>query len=139
MSFDYYTFSMNGEMRKPELFRKAFLLALEGDDFKRVPGKSTPDYYSIVDDELALFWYKSEGNPQSLPYVMDAEGLCDFAWNWLKTAPRGEQPDHDGHNEKGWKIYNNPEGYNGDPNNKKVWNRHHCIVVVKADWCMYGK
>jgi hypothetical protein len=68
---------------------------------------------------------------QKLPYPMQGKALVEFAWNWLETAERGEQPDHDGENEAGWRVY--CEGWG------RVGDAQYSFVAIQPVWAMYGK
>lgn len=69
---------------------------------------------------------------QKLPYPMQGKALIEFAWHWLETAADyGRQPDHDGDNEKGWRVYNEAWGH--------VGSSVYAFVAVAPVWAMYGK
>ncbi len=56
---------------------------------------------------LVFFWAKpSIPEYRALPFKMGLTAAVDFAWPWLEQAERGKAPDHDGDNEKGWRVYN---------------------------------
>jgi hypothetical protein len=92
---------------------------------------------------MVLFWHNDPANPQivragpatvpavPLPYPMDAAATSAFVWGWLETVPRGREPDHDGSNGKGWRVYNEAWGHVGD--------NHYAIIAVQPAWAMYGK
>ena len=65
------------------------------------------------------------------PFVMDAAGCADFAQRWLANVDYGKQPDHDGDNEKGWRIYNEGWGH--------VDGLHSAAIAISPAWAMYGK
>jgi hypothetical protein len=89
------------------------------------------EHYAIDDDlGLILFWAESK-NAQKLPYPMDHAALVDFAWNWLKTATYGREPDHDGDNGKGWRIFTESWG--------RVKGDWATICAIQPIWAMYGK
>ncbi len=101
----------------------------------RLEYPSTADGY-LIDPEkgLIFFWASSldKGSPVNLlPFKLDAVGAADFAHRWLAEAEYGPEMDHDGHNTKGFRIYNNAwsrvEGYSGS------------IVAVKPEWAWHGK
>jgi hypothetical protein len=68
---------------------------------------------------------------QPLPYPMDVEAVIAFVAGWLRTAHYGVQPDHDGDNGMGWRIYNEAWG--------RVWGAHSGVIAVQTAWAMYGK
>ena len=89
------------------------------------------EYYEI-DEKLGLILYWTESkNAIKLPYPMDAKALVDFAWNWLQSADYGREPDHDGDNGKGWRIYT--EGWG------QVKSDWATICAIEPIWAMYGK
>jgi hypothetical protein len=67
-----------------------------------------------------------------LPFKMDKQGLCDFAWAWLqKGADYGSRPDTDGDSERGWRVYNEGWGH--------VSGNCYAIVAIQPFWFVYGK
>lgn len=79
---------------------------------------------------LILLW-NAEADAMPLPYPLDLEGAINFAKGWLKNAEYGEEPDHDGSNGKGWRIFNNNWGH--------VMQLHYGIVGIRPNWAWYGK
>lgn len=65
----------------------------------------------LQDDEkgLILFAYIPNSNDEinKLPYNMTMNQAVDFLYGWLEQCTYPPEPDHDGSNEKGWRIYNN--------------------------------
>lgn len=49
----------------------------------------------------------------------------------IAHADYGRQPDHDGDNEKGWRLYNETWGM--------VGGDHSAFAAVEPAWAMYGK
>lgn len=71
-------------------------------------------------------------NVLPLPYPMDCQATTEFVWNWLQQgADYGKQPDHDGDNGKGYRIFNEAWGH--------VGNDWRAIIAVQPAWAMYGK
>lgn len=83
--------------------------------------------YKFVDGALHLMWFGSEG--QALPYVMDCAAATNFAWDWLKNAERGPEPDIDGSCRKNGFRIESRSGF-GDGNT---------FVIVKGVWSEYHK
>jgi hypothetical protein len=74
---------------------------------------------------------QEDGDKVAFPFVMDADGAADFARRWLEQVEYGKQPDHDGDNEKGWRLYNENWGHiDGD---------NHAVIAVTPVWATYGK
>jgi hypothetical protein len=84
---------------------------------------------------LRLVFFEYHGNAPkpdmvAMPFLLDAEAAYDFARRWLAQAEYPRQPDHDGDNERGWRIYNEDWGHvDGDD----------AIIAVSPVWAMYGK
>lgn len=86
--------------------------------------------YQIKGGKLVFFWTEHK-DATKLPFKMDAKRATDFAVAWLSEADYGEEPDHDGDNGKGWRVYNESWGHvNG------LWQ---AFVAVEPVWAMYGK
>lgn len=66
-----------------------------------------------------------------LPFHLDAKGAADFARRWLAEADYGKEPDHDGSNKRGWRVYNEACG--------QVDDNHGAIIAVAPVWATYGK
>lgn len=66
-----------------------------------------------------------------LPYAMNLTAACAFVWHWLETADRGPEPDHDGSNKPGWRVYNEAWGH--------VAGDWRAFVAIQPVWAMYGK
>jgi len=139
-----YNFNMVGEMKREDLFRKAFSLCLEGDDYTFRTDKK--DFYLITEDHLGIFWNDGASkNSIALPYVMDAQGLSDFAWNWLKNVKRIKSYDGDGSSYPGWEVFSNLRSYSGSHYYhgtnaiQMPWDDFYCRVGIKACTAIYGK
>lgn len=85
-----------------------------------------------IDPEKGIVLYQYESAVMTpFPFKMDAAGAADFVKRWLAEADYGPEPDHDGHNEKGWRLYNEAWGH--------VGGDYKAFVAVKPAWAMYGK
>lgn len=81
-------------------------------------------------DTLILLWGEERGAVQ-LPFPLNLERAIEFVAGWLGEAKYGPQPDHDGSNGKGWRLFNGPWGHVVG---------HHCgIVGVQTCWMIYPK
>jgi hypothetical protein len=82
---------------------------------------------------LIFFWSDSEtvSDRIALPFKLDATGAADFAIRWLGELDYGRQPDHDGDNEKGWRLYCEGWGH--------VDGHWGAFVAIAPAWAMYGK
>lgn len=86
---------------------------------------------------MLLFWHDDESfkpRPTPLPYKMKDEVLVSFVWHWLEdyweNDPHSE-PDHDGSNSHGWRVFNEEWGH--------VAGSHYGVVGVQPVWAMHGK
>lgn len=80
---------------------------------------------------LVLYWHEDAG-ALPLPYELTAETAPTFAWDWLQQhPPPGPQPDHDGDNGHGWRVWTDSWGRPKDTT--------YGIVAVCPMWAMYGK
>lgn len=79
---------------------------------------------------LVLFWTKHDAMT-ALPAPMNAEEAESFVKAWLGAADYGSQPDHDGDNSKGWRVYNEAWGH--------VAGMYQAFVAIEPTWLMYGK
>jgi hypothetical protein len=79
---------------------------------------------------LILFW-SAERDSTPLPYPMPLDQAITFVQGWLKQTDYGEEPDHDGNNHKGWRVFTESWGL--------VMGHHYTIVAVQPEWAMYGK
>lgn len=87
-----------------------------------------------VDPEkgLIFFWTSTlHKDVQKLPFKLDAEGAADFTRRWLAEQDYGRQPDHDGDNGKGFRIYCESWGRVGDLSGS--------FVAIQPCWAWYGK
>lgn len=73
---------------------------------------------------ITLYVQQVEGSTP-LPFPHEASDCARLLRGWLKGAPYGKQPDHDGHNNKGWKI-KTPDSWSA-------------ILVCHPRWIVYGK
>lgn len=79
---------------------------------------------------LILLW-SGENNAVKLPFDLTLPQAAKFIADWLKTIEYPEQPDHDGGNHAGWRIFNDHWGH--------VAQHHMAVVGVQPQWIMYGK
>lgn len=119
---DNYYFDMTCEGEKT--FSHALTLAI-GARTTKIKGYR-------VDEERGLIFYQYDSDAMTpFPYDMDIDTAIVFAWGWLQKVDYGNQPDHDGDNGKGWRIYNESWG--------KVANEWEAVIAIQPAWAMYGK
>lgn len=94
-------------------------------------------HYAITPEKGLILMdcrYGKPSNPAAvaLPFTLDPQGAADFAHRWLQeTADYGREPDHDGDNSKGWRVYT--EGWG------MIGSDYHAFVAIKPEWAMHGK
>ena len=81
---------------------------------------------------MILLWHE-EGNQESseMAYPHSREQATGFVRGWLGSVEYGPEPDHDGSNGKGWRVFNEYWGH--------VAGYRYAIVAVQPAWAMYGK
>jgi len=117
---DNFQFDMTS--RGTETLKKA--LCLFNPPSRKVSG------YSTDGTKLVLYWRQTT-KAVDLPYPMTLDQAADFAAGWLDHADYGPEPDHDGDNEKGWRLYCESWGH--------VDNDPSAFAAVQPVWAMYGK
>lgn len=97
------------------------------------PGLKAEGYCVSADKGLVLLWSANDSASGTVgfPFKMDQTGAADFVSRWLSEQSYGPEPDHDGDNGKGWRLYCEGWGH--------VGNLHYAICAVKPAWAMYGK
>ncbi len=87
--------------------------------------------YRVHENCLVLYSVTSK-KMIDLPYGMNPQETCDFAWGWFeRNKPLDKQPDHDGDNEKGFRVFNESWGH--------VFGEWEAFIAIKPIWAMYGK
>jgi hypothetical protein len=87
-----------------------------------------------VDAARGLIFYQYPSKREgvvALPFKLDHADAAHFAKRWLSEQDYGREPDHDGDNERGWRLYNEDWGH--------IASEHETFVAVKPAWAMYGK
>lgn len=81
---------------------------------------------------LILFKYASTKSAM-VPFLIELgiDELVPLIKTWLENQDYGPEPDHDGSNGKGFRIYNEDWGRIGDD-----WST---ICAIKPNWAWYGK
>jgi hypothetical protein len=99
--------------------------------FGNGPNMRAVGYRLSLEKGLIFYQYDSSKRMTPLPFKLDAAGAADFATRWLAEADYGPEPDHDGHNSKGWRLYCEDWGH--------VDGEYQAFVAVKPAWAMHGK
>ncbi|MDR9781847.1 hypothetical protein [Rhizobium redzepovicii] len=80
---------------------------------------------------LILRWSGAEKQLGAVNLKLDVEGAVDFATRWLAEQNFGREPDHDGDNGRGWRVFVGAWGH--------VGGDHYAILGIVPSWAMYGK
>lgn len=85
----------------------------------------------VVDEKngtptLILYWTDGVAEARELPYPLSIERVHPFAVGWLEQVDYGPEPDHDGDNGRGWRVFTGLAGYQ-------------TIVAIQPVWALYGK
>lgn len=80
---------------------------------------------------ILIFYWAETKSMIPFPVALSEEEFADMAHKWLSLVDYGPQPDHDGDNDKGWRIYNEAWGH--------VHDEWQAFVAVEPAWAMYGK
>lgn len=87
--------------------------------------------YKINPTKGLVFYWSDAHDCIKLPFTLDLAGVTDFADRWLAEQDYGQEPDHDGHNKRGWQVYN--EAWN------RVGDEYSAFIAVRPMWIEYGK
>jgi hypothetical protein len=99
------------------------------------PGKKA-GHYAVTGDRksnrptLVLLWHQEKKSTKH-PFEMDLEDVHGFVRGWLRTVDRGTQPDHDGDNGHGFRVFTEDWGH--------VFDHQYAICGIQPVWAMYGK
>jgi len=113
---------------------KVVRFAIKTEYFNR-NGIVTHHFTRLVEDPkgvptLILFW-SEEGSVTQLPFPHNLKRSTEFVEGWLEKVPFGSEPDHDGDNEKGWRVFTEDWGH--------VAGHNYAIAGIQPAWAMYGK
>ncbi len=87
--------------------------------------------YRIDKNVIHLYWADSD-KAIKLPYKYNVQQTINFVWGWLEVnPPTGKQPDHDGDNGKGFRLFNESWGHADG-----TWQ---AFASIEPIWAMYGK
>lgn len=95
------------------------------------PGKKVVGYKATA-KRLTFFWMESSSAGYTkLLYPLTIPQAADFALGWLATVDYGREPDHDGSNGKGWRLFNDTWG--------RIDGDSYAFAAIEPAWAMYGK
>lgn len=122
--------NVNGE----SLARLKLAMALaddynEGD--KRTRAK-TVNGFAVNVGRLVFFQYDSDKGMTPFPTPVSLDRAAEIAFDWLGAQEYSPEPDHDGSNSKGWRLW------------RDTWGRidgygHAAFVAIEPFWIEYGK
>ena len=93
-------------------------------------GRKARGYRVSKEKGLILYWSINE-RVTAFPFGLDAEAAAKMVSGWLAEQDYGREPNHDGDNGKGWRVYNEDWG--------QVDSEWQAFLAVKPVWAMYGK
>lgn len=127
---DNRIFNVNG--RTKDRLKKAIDLIM--DDWQGI------EAWEINAKGFILKWHAKENNENKFPVPLKSSTIVDIVWDWLNSEQGREfktidgwdrDADHDGHNERGWRVYCEDWGHVGDD--------HYAICAVVPVYIWYGK
>lgn len=84
-----------------------------------------------------LVLFRGPGMKEAVPFPhpLKHAALTEFVWDWLRhmweTGEAGDEPDHDGSNSHGYRIFNEEWGH--------VAGHFEAFVAIQPVWAMHGK
>lgn len=126
---DNFGFDITSDSHLEEALKIAFKGAPGGKatHFRIEPPISADDGYP----RLVLGWNEKMKDSQPLIHTLTAESSVALIEGWLRDQQYGSQPDHDGDNGRGWRVYNESWGH--------VGHDRYAFVAIEPAWAMYGK
>lgn len=82
-------------------------------------------------DRLIFAWHQDNSGYHPFISPVDWEEAMVIVPGFLKDTNYGPEPDHDGHNTKSFRIYNEQWGHIG--------NNMYAFAAVEPAWAMHGK
>lgn len=81
---------------------------------------------------MVFFKYENTENMTPFPTKLSADRCAEIAFEWLSQQQYPQEPDHDGHNEEGWLVWNDGwgqiDGYG-----------YSSFIAIEPMWIMFGK
>lgn len=143
---DNKIFNVNGRTKEQLRLALQLLLLNEYGENKKVRG-----WYLSKKNGLILTWLVDSSN-KAIPFTdrmgkeseISGEELVDLLWNWLSSDEAkyvecvdwDADLDHDGSNEKGWRLYT---GQWGHVSENDITVDHYSIAAFKPAFLWYGK
>lgn len=79
---------------------------------------------------MILYWHR-DTDTYDMPTPGHPEDIVCGVKAWLQKVDYGEEPDHDGFNTKGWRIFNEGWGH--------ILGSPYASVAIQPLWAMHGK
>jgi hypothetical protein len=102
------------------------------DDLKRAMGFFSPIYKVTgyrQEGRVFVLYHADSSSATKLPFPLTMEQAGDLIIGWLRQVDYGAEPDHDGHNGKGWRLHNGTGHIDGE------WQ---AFVAVEPVWAEFG-
>lgn len=92
--------------------------------------------WRVENGRLILSWhnetaYNKPAKWNAFMTPLDPAGVAPMVLEWLKGQDFGKEPDTDGHNKKGFRVYNESWG--------RIGNDPYAFVAIEPEWITYGK
>lgn len=93
--------------------------------------KLTVSGFTVEDNRIILFQYEHD-SMTPFPTPMSLDFAATIAYEWVVNANYPKEPDHDGDNKKGWRLYKESWGHIDNYG----WQS---MCAVEPMWIEYGK
>lgn len=81
---------------------------------------------------LVLLWHEDTSlKSQAFPTRLENQKVVEIVLEWLKGADYGPEPDHDGSNGRGFRLFCDHWGH--------VAGSHYGIIGIAPAWAQWGK
>lgn len=95
------------------------------------PGKKVVGWSVDTDGRRLVLYWSTSPRATPLPAPLKGEALLGFVKSWLESVNYDSEPDHDGSNSRGWRVYNENWGHIG--------NDPYAFAAIEPAWLMHGK
>lgn len=101
-----------------------------------VTGHSTAVGWKATDSRMVLYWASDGSLTRPHPFIVPMSGkdVAESVWAWLQTLSRDVFPqeyDHDGGNNRGWKVYTEAWG--------QISGDTYAFLAIEPHWMVCGK
>ena len=88
-------------------------------------------YKNETELDTLIFLYRDDKGCSPFPVTMTCNEIVPIASRFLQEVEYGPEPDQDGSNERGFRVFNQAWGH--------IAGSRCAIVAVQPCWMMYGK